>query len=58
MSWVIHCDCGTDVTGPTEDEFVEKAVAHAKTSHALTMTKEQVLALATVEGEDAKTSGT
>ena len=53
MSWVIHCDCGTDVTGPTEDEFVEKAVAHAKTSHALTMTKDQVLALATIEGEAA-----
>ena len=51
MTWVIHCDCGTDVTGPTEDEFVERAVAHAKTSHALTMTKEQVLALATIEGE-------
>jgi predicted small metal-binding protein len=51
MTWVIHCDCGTDVTGPTEDEFVEKAVDHAKTSHALTMTKEQVLALASIEGE-------
>ena len=51
MTWVIHCDCGTDVTGPTEDEFVQRALAHAKTSHALTMTKEQVLGLATIEGE-------
>ena len=51
MTWVIHCDCGTDVTGPTEDEFVARAVAHAKTSHALTMTKKQVLALATIESE-------
>jgi predicted small metal-binding protein len=51
MTWIIHCDCGTDVTGPTEDQFVELALAHAKTSHALTMTREQVLALATVEGE-------
>jgi predicted small metal-binding protein len=50
MTWVIHCDCGTDVTGQTEDEFVGKAVDHAKTSHAVTMTKEQVLALATVDG--------
>ena len=49
MTWVIHCDCGTDVTGDDEDEFVEKAQSHAKTSHALTMTKEQILALATVE---------
>jgi predicted small metal-binding protein len=53
MTWVIHCECGTDVTGPTEHEFVEKALAHAKTSHALTMTKEQVLALATIEGGSA-----
>ena len=51
MTWVIHCDCGTDVTGPSEDEFVQLALAHARASHALTMTKEQVLALATVEGE-------
>jgi predicted small metal-binding protein len=51
MTWVIHCDCGTDVTGQTEEKFVETAMAHAKTSHALTMTKEQVLALATVEHE-------
>jgi hypothetical protein len=51
MTWVIHCDCGTDVTGPTEDNFVEMALTHAKTSHALSMTKEQVLALATVEGD-------
>jgi predicted small metal-binding protein len=49
MRWVIHCDCGTDVSGETEEEFVEKARSHAKTSHALTMTKEQVLALATKE---------
>lgn len=50
MTWVIHCDCGTEVTAPTEDEFVEKALSHAKTSHAMTMTKEQVLALAAIEG--------
>jgi len=56
VTWVIHCDCGTDVAGPTEEEFVERAVAHAKTSHALTMTREQVLALATVEGDEADLS--
>jgi predicted small metal-binding protein len=50
MTWVIHCECGTDVKGETEDEFVERAQHHAKTSHALTMTKEQLLGLATVEG--------
>ena len=53
MTWVIHCDCGTEVTGPTEDDFVATALAHARTSHALTMTREQVLALAAVEGGTA-----
>jgi len=56
MNWVIHCDCGTDVTGESEDEFVDRARTHAKTSHALTMTKEQVLALATVEGDATDTT--
>lgn len=51
MPWVIHCDCGTELTGPTEDEFVQTTLAHARNSHALTMTKEQVLALAVVDGE-------
>ena len=51
MTWVIHCDCGTDVTAPNQEELVDKALAHAKTSQAYTMTKEQVLALATVESE-------
>jgi len=51
MVWVIHCDCGTDVTGHTEAEFVDMAVAHARASHALTMTKEQVLGLATIEDD-------
>jgi predicted small metal-binding protein len=50
MTWVIHCDCGTDVTGATEDEFVDNAQTHAKTSHALTMTREQILGLATFDG--------
>jgi predicted small metal-binding protein len=50
MTWVIHCDCGTDVTGEAEDEFVENAQTHARTSHALTMTREQILGLATFDG--------
>ena len=46
MTWVIHCDCGTAVTGTTEDEIVENAQDHAKNKHALTVTREQALALA------------
>jgi predicted small metal-binding protein len=46
MEWVIHCDCGTAVRGTTEDEIVENATDHAKNKHALTVTREQALALA------------
>jgi len=49
MTWVIHCECGTDVKGDTEEDFVDSALDHAKISHALTLTREQVLALATVD---------
>jgi predicted small metal-binding protein len=57
MTWVIHCDCGTDVKGSTEEEFVERALTHSKTSHALTMTREQVLGLATLEDDETPDSG-
>ncbi len=49
MAWVIHCDCGTAVKGTTEDEIVENAQDHAKNKHALTVTREQALALAESE---------
>ena len=51
MTWVIQCDCGTAVTGVTEDEIVENAQDHAKHKHALTVTREQALALAEIEHE-------
>jgi predicted small metal-binding protein len=51
MTWVIHCDCGTAVTGVTEDDIVENAQDHAKHKHALTVTREQALALAEIEHE-------
>jgi predicted small metal-binding protein len=46
MGLVVKCDCGTDVRGTTDDELVENAQEHAKNKHALTVTREQALALA------------
>jgi hypothetical protein len=46
MAWVIHCDCGTSIRGASEDEIVKNAQDHAKNKHALTVTREQALALA------------
>jgi predicted small metal-binding protein len=55
MVWVLHCDCGTKLTGTSEREFVENVFTHARNSHNMTMTREQALALATVEGDTPST---
>lgn len=49
MALVIKCDCGTPIRGMTEDELVENAQDHAKNKHAVTVTREQALALAEIE---------
>ncbi len=49
MALVIKCDCGTDVKGATDDELVANAQEHAKTKHAVVVTREQALALAEPE---------
>jgi predicted small metal-binding protein len=46
MTWVIKCDCGTDVRGDTDEELIVNAQEHAKNKHALKVTPEQALALA------------
>jgi predicted small metal-binding protein len=49
MSLVLQCDCGTPVRGSTDDELVENVQDHAKNKHGVTVTREQVLALAESE---------
>jgi predicted small metal-binding protein len=49
MALVIHCDCGLDIKGVTDDELVENAQDHAKHKHSLIVTREQALALAEPE---------
>ena len=50
MPWVVQCFCGTAIRGKDDDEIARNAQDHAKTKHALTVTREQVLAMA--ERED------
>lgn len=45
MSYFINCDCGTVIRGSDEDEIVTEAIDHAKTAHAITITRTQVLAI-------------
>jgi hypothetical protein len=46
---VVHCPCGTDVAGETEDELVTNVEQHIATDHpemAGKYSREQILAMA------------
>ena len=46
---VVHCECGTDVQGETEDELVEAVESHVGEQHpdlVGTMSREQILEMA------------
>ena len=45
MVYIIRCDCGIDVKGQDEDEIVSQGIEHARESHAMTVTREQILPL-------------
>ena len=49
MAFILNCDCGVTVRGEDEDEIVVNAQDHAKSAHAMTVTREQVLAMAESE---------
>lgn len=55
MSWIVQCFCGTAIRGKDDDEIVVNAQDHAKTKHALTVTRDQVMGLA--EKENAPGQG-
>jgi hypothetical protein len=46
---VVHCPCGTDVEGATDDELVTNVEAHINSDHpdmVGTMSREQILEMA------------
>ena len=49
MTKVIKCPCGTVVRARDEDSLVAQAQTHARDSHAMELTREQVLAMASPE---------
>jgi predicted small metal-binding protein len=49
MSKVIKCPCGTVVRARDEDALVTQAQKHAREVHAMDLTREQVLAMASPE---------
>ena len=49
MSKVITCPCGTVVRAKDDDALVMEAQQHAREVHAMDLTREQVLAMASPE---------
>jgi hypothetical protein len=49
MTKVIQCPCGTVIRGEDDETIVAQARRHAKDVHAMELTREQVLAMATPE---------
>jgi predicted small metal-binding protein len=49
MTKVIKCPCGTVVRARDEDSLVSQAQRHAREAHAMELTREQVLAMASPE---------
>jgi predicted small metal-binding protein len=49
MTLVVHCPCGTDVSGESEDELVSAVEAHVQEDHPEqvgTMSRDQILEMA------------
>jgi predicted small metal-binding protein len=49
MTLVVHCECGADVSGETEDEVVSAVESHVQENHpdmAGEMNRDQILAMA------------
>jgi len=49
MAKVVHCECGTDVRGESDDELVANVEAHVQDRHpemAGQMTREQIIGMA------------
>jgi len=46
MTKIFTCECGVVIKGRNDDDLVEQAQRHAREVHAMTVTREQVLAMA------------
>ena len=49
MGKIIKCPCGTVVRARDEESLVSQAQQHARDVHAMELTREQVLAMASPE---------
>jgi predicted small metal-binding protein len=49
MRKVVRCSCGVEIRAEDERELVERVQAHAREAHGVSITAEQVLAMAEID---------
>jgi predicted small metal-binding protein len=49
MGKVVRCSCGVEVRAADERELIERVQAHAREAHGVSVTAEQVLAMAEID---------
>jgi len=52
MRKVVRCSCGVEVRAEDERELIERVQAHAREAHGVSISDEQVLAMAEIDEED------
>jgi predicted small metal-binding protein len=51
MNRVVRCACGIEIRGDTDQDLVRLTQEHARLAHDLTLSAEQVLAMAEIDQE-------
>ena len=49
MRKVVRCSCGVEIRADDERDLIARVQAHAKEAHDLTLSEEQVLAMAEID---------
>ena len=42
----VSCDCGTTIRGDTDDQLVTRVQQHARDTHGMDLSREQILSMA------------
>ena len=49
MAKVVHCDCGYVARGESDEELIQVVQEHAKETHDMDLSREQILSMAKPE---------
>jgi predicted small metal-binding protein len=54
MQKVVRCACGVEIRAEDDRELIERVQVHAREAHSLSLSAEQVLAMAEIDQERAE----